>query len=187
MNIKHLTSIHSFPVLESEWTYNIKWTILSMIAYMITKEKPLSDLFDKVLHDSVDAVQFADYLPEILTDKPVFACDFLGHRSFAPNTVDRLYVVQYRGVMGTFSPSSEPGEENLSRAIEFLHDSLITNFVHLSAHHRLKIFDFRQKGVTPRDTTSLMAMHIEESTFEYDPSTGARLNGLNLMYRVETL
>lgn len=187
MKAGELSSIHDYSVFESEWSYNIKWTILSHCAYIISKEVSIRDLFSGVLARDIDEVEFRDYLPENMPENPIFACEFLGHRSFVPSEVDRLYAIQYRGAIHDFFSSSEYGERNMIRAIEFLHDTIISNIREATTKNRFPIFDFTKKGQPPTQTAYSIALSIEESVFDYDPNTLERLNGIDWVYRVITL
>jgi hypothetical protein len=183
-----IETIHSYPVKESETTYNIKWTILSHIKYWIGKEKKLIALFDGVLHNVTPAEKsFVDFLPEEAPPHPLFACDFLGFREFDNNVFGRMFAVQYRGVKINFKPSNKFGENNANRGLEFLHDTLIKNFSYMSIHAGIEIYNFTIPDRIPVGMKHKMAMYLEESLFEFDPDTLVRRNGINWIFRVHEL
>jgi len=166
-----------------ESSYNIKWTILSNVKYIVTSRQELNRMFTGEGMELQDE-SFIDFLPENRGAYPVFAVDYLGER-LNPSGSTGAYVISYRGNDNNFQLNHSYGIMGVKRHIQHLHDSMIATFKALSHDAGTKLYDFTNPDNAPVDTCKLFTMKLEESSFEQNPMTGRPMGGFDLIYSVE--
>lgn len=177
-----VTSMHDYKVRELELSYNIKWTILSHIKYMVTTSMILKQLFadefTKLREES-----FIDSLPENRTPYPLFAVDYLGEKMNPTGTMG-TYVIAYRGAENVFVPNSVHGKMTLKRKLQLLHDTFICTLADVETDNSgLALYDFTKEG-EPKDLCMNFKMNFEETSFEVDPATGRAMGGIDWIFSV---
>ena len=165
-----------------EQSYNVKWTLLSHVKYIVTKKKELNDIFTGA--NELTDRSFVDFLPENRPAYPVFAVDYLGERNGPTGSVG-TYAIEYRGNDSKFELNYSYGIVGVKRSIQVLHDSIIGTLrgEYLSAG--IHMYDFTDHNNPPRDTGHLFEITLEESTFEFNPITQKPMGGFDLIYSVQ--
>lgn len=178
-----LTSMHTYKVREAEFSYNVKWTILSHVKYMVTTSKILRQLFDDEF-TKLREESFIDSLPENTVNYPVFAVDYLGEKTNPGGTLG-TYVIAYRGAENTFLPNAVHGQMTLKRKLQLLHDTFLITFASIEEDTSgIILYDFTKQGNVPKDTGVNFKMTFEETSFEVDPTTGRALGGIDWIFSI---
>lgn len=179
-----ITSMHSYKVREVELSYNIKWTILSHVKYIVTTSKVLASLFDSEF-TKLREESFIDSLPESRTPYPQFAVDYLGERMNPGGTLG-TYVISFRGADNSFMPNSMYGIMTLKRKLQLLHDTIVATLGDSAQEDNsgLKLYDFTAEGNEPAGTGLNFNLSFEETTFEADPATGRQMGGIDWVFSV---
>lgn len=177
------TSMHTYKVRELELSYNVKWTILSHVKYMVTTSKILRELFDDEFN-KLREQSFIDSLPENRTSYPQFGVDYLGEKMNPGGTLG-TYVIAYRGAENTFLPNHIHGEWTLKRKLQMLHDSFIVTFADIEQDNSgIPLYDFTKQGNVPSDLDVNFKMTFEETSFEVDPATGRAMGGVDWIFSI---
>jgi len=179
-----IEAIHSYQVcIGDEFIYNVKWTILSHLRYMMLSE-PLNYIWGE---ERLSDESFVDSTPARLSSRPLFGVEFMGlERVIAKNTFNEglVFVISYRSRRGNVRLESEYGTISDSRKLILIHDTIITNFGMLSGENKLEVWDFRSEADIPRKLNKLIKMDLRESSFDMDEVTGERANGVDFVYAV---
>lgn len=183
MSLDTILPSSEFPVLEDDFSYNVKWTLL-MHVRQIVKSDTFKKEFEKDLPDS----SFIDSTPLLFGADPIFGVEYMGMREGSSElqaAPGGLYVVGFRGMSMLIEAVNEFGIDSRNRRLLFLHDSIITTLKNRSDAPGMALYNFRNKDNPPTKLGKTFSLTLVESTFPLQESTGGRLEGFDLVYFIE--
>lgn len=175
-----MLDLFDYSVIVKERSYNIKWTILKHIQYMMNREKIFNDLFSSGLGDD----HFYDSLSIESKNIPAFGVDYFGKRS-NPEGLEDLYQIRYVGRQIEIKSNNRFGIESNNRTLLMVHDIIIFNFTELNQMNRLEIFNFPVPDIQPVKSGHTFSMDLLESVPSRNEITHSRVNAMEFTYSVK--
>lgn len=172
-----IESVHSYPILQEFTTYNMKWTLLSHVKYIIMSEE-----FNHVWEPKLNDTSFVDSTPNKFLTVPMFGVDFMG-RGEVNNRQSFMFEIVYRGLRQQIALSHEWGIKNPSKNLALVHDAIIINIADQDRRQLIKLFDFKMPNRKPIDTGKMMEFEFVESNYSSN-EFGEREEGINWVYAI---
>jgi hypothetical protein len=163
-----------------EFAYNIKWTILSHIRYMLNYRQVFEDLPNKILPES----HLYDSLSDTYNNLPAFGIDYIGKRSPDEQGED-LFAIKFISRGYDVSPGFIWGNQTLNRLVLKIHDFLMHNFSELSRGNNLIIYDFGKISISPEPTSTSFSMRLIESSIDRG-DIDAKRGSFDMVYSILT-
>jgi hypothetical protein len=171
--------LFDYKPTELQVSYNIKWTILHHIKYIVNRVK----LFDNLYPDGLDGTHFYDALSQEYKNLPAFGIDYLGKRVVGAELED-LFLIRYVGMNVQIIPENRFGIVTDNRTLLTLHDLLYYNFEKLSRNNSLIMYTFEHDKLDPNLTQIGFSMELLDSIPSRDEKTHARVNQFEMTYGV---
>ena len=159
-----IESLHSYPIGVDNTTYNMKWTLLSHVKYIATREE-----FNHIWEPKLTDRSFVDSTPSKFMDIQIFGVDFMGRGD--------------RGLIARVGLSSEWGEPSPSKNLAFMHDVIILSLAEQNRKQLIKLYDFIEPSRMPKDLKKYIACDFVESNYATN-DFGEREEGINWVYAV---
>ena len=175
-----MSNMFDYSVDEKEHSYNIKWTILKHIQYMINKAKVFKEIFPGGLSDD----HFYDALSVESKNLPAFGVDYFGKRAVGGGAED-IYQIRYVGRQIEISANNRFGVESNNRILLFVHDLIINNFTKLNQLNKLEIFNFPVPDIEPVKSGHTFTMELLETVPSRDEVTHSRVNAMEFTFSVK--
>lgn len=172
-----IESIHNYKILEEFTTYNMKWTLLSHVKYIVLSEE-LSGIWEPKLTDH----SFVDSTPSKFQTVPIFGVDFMG-RGEVNNRNSYMFEVVYRGLRQSIGLSHEWGKPTPSKNLSLIHDAVILNIADQDRKQLISLYDFTEESRVPVNTNRFVEFEFVESSYATN-DFGEREEGINWVYAI---
>ena len=170
-----------------EVNYNIKWTILKWVQYIVNDIGIFSkeDIGPGAISPYFPDNHLYDAISNEYNRMPAFGSDFM-HTVESDSTVNRyeyIHKLVYRGRLIDITPEEKYGVKSKNKQLIKIHDCIAFNFEKLSTDNQLVVLNFTDEFNEPRKTAEQFSMRLIESSFPDDPEF-TRTNSIDWTYGV---